>query len=225
MAKILVVDDDENIRELVRMYLEKDGHEVMFASDGSMALNVFRDADPDMVLLDVMLPLIGGFEVCRMIKAQKDIPVIMLTAKDAGDDKVTGFESGADDYLVKPFDPKELLVRIKARMRGTGAAQKTSAKVVSGGIVIDIDSYSVECEGLLIDMTPKEIQLLHYFMLNPGRVFSREHLLTNIWGFDYAGETRTVDMHVRRLREKLTEKEAIRIKTIYGVGYKLEPQS
>lgn len=221
MARILLVDDDENIRELVRMYLEKDGHKVLFASDGSMALDVFRAESPDLVLLDVMLPLIGGFDVCRMIKAKSDVPVIMLTAKDAGDDKVEGFESGADDYLVKPFEPKELLVRIKARMRSNGK-QQVSNKIHSGGIAIDIESYTVECDGISLDMTPKEIQLLHYFISNQGRVLSREQLLENIWGFEYVGETRTIDMHVRKLREKLAEKEAMRIKTIYGVGYKLE---
>lgn len=221
MTRILLVDDDENIRELVKMYLEKDGYEVVFASDGSMAMDVFRAQQPDLVLLDVMLPLIGGFDVCRMIKAKSDVPVIMLTAKDAGDDKVEGFESGADDYLVKPFDPKELLVRIKARMRTTGRNVYGNV-ITSGTIKLDMDSYSVQCAGIQLEMTPKEIQLLHFFLTNQGRVLTREQLLENIWGFDYIGETRTVDMHVRKLREKLPELEAARIKTIYGVGYKLE---
>jgi len=222
--RILVVDDDHNICELIDLYLSNEGYKLDFAHDGSSALNLVKEINPDLILLDVMLPVINGWEVCRMIRRNSAVPIIFLTARDMVEDKVQGFELGADDYLVKPFDPRELVVRVKTRIKTDGSPSSSPDGVISlGNLRVDIQSYLVTVEGKVMDLKPKEIQLLHFLLLNRNLVFSREKLLEKVWGYDCEGDTRTVDVHINRLREKVEAHcDACKIKTVWGVGYKLE---
>lgn len=221
---VLVIDDDENICELIRLYLDGEGYHIHFARDGSAGLDLVRQVNPDLVILDLMLPLINGYEVCRMIRKNSQVPILMLTAKDSTRDKIEGLDSGADDYLVKPFDPQELAARVRARLRRASAQETSSVsdKLVIGDLCLDLGRYEVIKNGKIIDLKPREVSLLHFLMINKNIVFSREQLLEKVWGYDYVGETRTVDVHIRRLREKLGDSDKWELKTIWGVGYKLE---
>ncbi len=223
-TKIMVVDDDPNIRELVRLYLEKEGFEVTCAERGDEAVKMFRATPPNLMLLDVMLPGMDGWQVCREVRKISNIPIIMLTAKDETFDKVLGLELGADDYIVKPFDMKELVARIKAVIRRFQAADAPEKELVFPGLTINISQYTVTYMGKPLEMPPREIELLYFLASHPGMVFTREQLLEQVWGYDYFGDSRTVDVHVKRLREKLSGGEELgwQIKTVWGVGYKFE---
>ena len=223
-TKIMVVDDDPNIRELVRLYLEKEGFEVTCAERGDEAVKMFRATPPNLMLLDVMLPGMDGWQVCREVRKISNIPIIMLTAKDETFDKVLGLELGADDYIVKPFDMKELVARIKAVIRRFQAADAPEKELVFPGLTIIISQYTVTYMGKPLEMPPREIELLYFLASHPGMVFTREQLLEQVWGYDYFGDSRTVDVHVKRLREKLSGGEELgwQIKTVWGVGYKFE---
>ncbi len=223
-TKIMVVDDDPNIRELVRLYLEKEGFEVTCAERGDEAVKVFRASPPNLMLLDVMLPGMDGWQVCREVRKISNIPIIMLTAKDETFDKVLGLELGADDYIVKPFDMKELVARIKAVIRRFQVAEAPEKELVFPGLTINISQYTVTYMGKPLEMPPREIELLYFLASHPGMVFTREQLLEQVWGYDYFGDSRTVDVHVKRLREKLSGGEELgwQIKTVWGVGYKFE---
>ena len=224
MLKILLVDDDPNIRQLVNLYLEKEGFEVEMADRGDTALQRFKASPPNLILLDIMLPGMDGWQVCREIRKISNVPIIMLTAKDETFDKVLGLELGADDYVAKPFDMKELVARIKAVSRRFQAADAPDRELVFPGLTININQYTVMLMGRELDMPPKELELLYFLASHPGMVFTREQLLEQVWGYDYFGDSRTVDVHVKRLREKLTEGEKLgwQIKTVWGVGYKFE---
>ncbi|MDO4847783.1 MAG: response regulator transcription factor [Clostridiaceae bacterium] len=224
--KVLIVDDDLNICELLRLYLEKEGFETVSVNDGMLALDSFRSENPDIVLLDIMLPNLDGWQVCREIRKFSDKPIIMLTAKGETFDKVLGLELGADDYVTKPFEPKEIIARIKAVLRRTSnqAAETVKANEVSfDKLVINLDNYELKVNGVQIDTPPKELELIFHLASNPNRVFSRDQLLDEVWGFDYYGDSRTVDVHVKRLREKLEGvSDKWELKTVWGVGYKFE---
>ncbi|HWQ29387.1 MAG TPA: response regulator transcription factor [Negativicutes bacterium] len=222
-ARILVVDDDYNIADLIRLYLEKEQHEVKTVYTGRTALEEFKTWAPDLVLLDIMLPELDGYEVCREIRKVSNIPVIMLTARGETFDKVLGLELGADDYLVKPFEPKELTARVKAVLRRTMSAEGTAVEVVYPQLVINKSDYSITYQGKKVDIPPKELELFYFLASHPNQVFTREQLLEKLWGYDFLGDSRTVDVHVKRLREKFDD-EAGRweIKTVWGVGYKFE---
>ena len=224
MLKILLVDDDPNIRQLVNLYLQKEGFEVMMADRGDEALKMFKASPPNLILLDIMLPGMDGWQVCREVRKISNIPIIMLTAKDETFDKVLGLELGADDYVAKPFDMKELVARIKAVSRRFQAADAPEKELVFPGLTININQYTVMYMGKELEMPPKELELLYSLASHPGMVFTREQLLEQVWGYDYFGDSRTVDVHVKRLREKLTEGEKLgwQIKTVWGVGYKFE---
>ena len=224
MLKILLVDDDPNIRQLVNLYLQKEGFEVMMADRGDEALKMFKASPPNLILLDIMLPGMDGWQVCREVRKISNIPIIMLTAKDETFDKVLGLELGADDYVAKPFDMKELVARIKAVSRRFQAADAPEKELVFPGLTININQYTVMYMGKELEMPPKELELLYFLARHPGMVFTREQLLEQVWGYDYFGDSRTVDVHVKRLREKLTEGEKLgwQIKTVWGVGYKFE---
>ena len=221
---ILLVDDDPNIRQLVNLYLQKEGFEVMMADRGDEALKMFKASPPNLILLDIMLPGMDGWQVCREVRKISNIPIIMLTAKDETFDKVLGLELGADDYVAKPFDMKELVARIKAVSRRFQAADAPEKELVFPGLTININQYTVMYMGKELEMPPKELELLYFLASHPGMVFTREQLLEQVWGYDYFGDSRTVDVHVKRLREKLTEGEKLgwQIKTVWGVGYKFE---
>lgn len=224
-SKILVVDDDTNICELLRLYLEKEGYTVSIANDGQSAVDMFQEKKPDLVLLDIMLPQLDGWQVCREIRKFSDVPIIMLTAKGETFDKVLGLELGADDYVVKPFDAKEVMARVKAVLRRTAnGTVGDEAKVVTyDKLYINLTNYELKVDGVQVDTPPKELELIYHFASNPNRVFTRDQLLDEVWGFDYYGDSRTVDVHVKRLREKLegvSDKWAL--KTVWGVGYKFE---
>jgi len=221
-SKIMVVDDDPNIRQLVNIYLEREGFEVTAADREGLA--AFRRRPPSLVLLDIMLPGMDGWQVCREVRKISNIPIIMLTAKDETFDKVLGLELGADDYIVKPFDMKELVARIKAVIRRFQAAEAPERELAFPGLAINISQYTVTYMGKALDMPPREIELLYFLASHPGMVFTREQLLEQVWGYDYFGDSRTVDVHVKRLREKLLGGEALgwQIKTVWGVGYKFE---
>ena len=223
-TKLMVVDDDPNIRELVRLYLEKEGFEVTCAERGDEAVKMFRATPPNLMLLDVMLPGMDGWQVCREVRKISNIPIIMLTAKDETFDKVLGLELGADDYIVKPFDMKELVARIKAVIRRFQVAEAPEKELVFPGLTINISQYTVTYMGKPLEMPPREIELLYFLASHPGMVFTREQLLEQVWGYDYFGDSRTVDVHVKRLREKLSGGEELgwQIKTVWGVGYKFE---
>lgn len=224
MAKILIVDDDKNICELLRLYIEKEGFETAIANDGRAALSLFGIFHPDLVLLDIMLPELDGWQVCREIRKTSDCPIIMLTAKGEVFDKVLGLELGADDYVVKPFESKEVVARINAVLRRMGKTEDTSKKEVSyENLSINLTNYELKVRGVQVDTPPKEMELIYHLASNPNRVFTRDQLLDEVWGFDYYGDSRTVDVHVKRLREKLegvSDKWAL--KTVWGVGYKFE---
>ena len=223
--KILLVDDDPNIRRLVELYLKKEGFDVITAARGDEAVNTYKTASPNLILLDIMLPGMDGWQVCREIRKESNVPIIMLTAKDETFDKVLGLELGADDYVAKPFDMKELVARIKAVTRRYQNADAPEKKELSfPGLTVNIGQYTVKYMDKPLEMPPKELELLYYLAGHPGMVFTREQLLEQVWGYDYFGDSRTVDVHVKRLREKLVGCEALgwSIKTVWGVGYKFE---
>ena len=223
-GKILVVDDDQNICELLRLYIEKEGFEVRIANDGRKALEIFEEQNPDLIMLDIMLPELDGWQVCREIRKKSQCPIIMLTAKGEVFDKVLGLELGADDYVVKPFETKEVVARIKAVLRRYGSNAEEQVKEVRyDKLSINLTNYELKVDVVAIDTHPKEMELIYHFASNPNRVFTRDQLLDEVWGFDYYGDSRTVDVHVKRLREKLegvSDKWAL--KTVWGVGYKFE---
>ncbi|MFI3207012.1 MAG: response regulator transcription factor [Clostridia bacterium] len=224
MSKILIVDDDKNICELLRLYIEKEGFETAIANDGVMAISYFNSFEPDLILLDIMLPVLDGWQVCREIRKTSECPIIMLTAKGEVFDKVLGLELGADDYVVKPFESKEVVARINAVLRRTGKnTTNTKQEVVFENLSINLTNYELKVNGTQVDTPPKEMELIFHLASNPNRVFTRDQLLDEVWGFDYYGDSRTVDVHVKRLREKLegvSTKWAL--KTVWGVGYKFE---
>ena len=223
-ATVLVVDDDAHICELIRIYLEKDGFRVVTAQDGRKAVDIFRETAPDIVVLDIMLPGIDGWQVCREIRRFSQIPIIMLSARDETFNKVLGLELGADDYMVKPFEPNELSARIRAVLRRYGRREESSELLVFPGLSISKANYTVLLNGSELELPPKELELLYFLASNPNKLFTREQLLENVWGFDFYGDTRTVDVHVKRLREKLQvgEDSKWQIKTVWSVGYKFE---
>ncbi len=222
--KALIVEDDGNIADLLRLYLEKDGFEVYQAADGGQGVELARTVEPDLMLLDIMLPVKDGWQVCREVRAFAKTPIIMLTAKGETTDKVAGLEMGADDYLTKPFEVKELLARVHAVLRRTGEEDGERTKRLSfDRLVVDLDSYELIVDGKKVDTPPKEMELLFHLAASPNRVYTRNQLLDEVWGFDYFGDSRTVDVHVKRLREKLEGvSEQWRLKTVWGVGYKFE---
>ena len=224
-VSVLIVEDDRNIAELLQMYLEKEGYAVTTAFDGGQGLQKFRSIKPDLVLLDVMMPVMDGWAVCKSIRSESATPIIMLTAKGETDDKVNGLRSGADDYITKPFEMREVLARIEAVLRRTGstAVQAQSRRLVFDRLVIDMDAFELTVDGKKVDTPPKEMELLFYLASSPNRVYTRNQLLDEVWGFDYFGDSRTVDVHVKRLREKLEGvSESWSLKTVWGVGYKFE---
>ena len=224
MAKrALIVEDDSNIAELLRLYLGKDGFEVMIAPDGGKAESMFDLFTPDVVLLDIMLPVKDGWQVCRDIRAKSAVPIIMLTAKGETTDKITGLDMGADDYVTKPFDVKELIARVHAVMRRSDNDGPAEKKLTFDKLIINLDSYELVVNGVKVDTPPKEMELLYHLAASPNRVFTRNQLLDEVWGFDYFGDSRTVDVHIKRLREKLEGvSDKWCLKTVWGVGYKFE---
>ena len=221
--RALIVEDDANIAELLRLYLGRDGFEVMIVSDGAKAEDGFDLFTPDLVLLDIMLPGKDGWEICREIRKKSAVPIIMLTAKGETADKVSGLEMGADDYVTKPFEVKELLARIHAVMRRTEGEGQIEKKLSYDKLVINLDSYELIVDGKKVDTPPKEMELLYHLAASPNRVFTRNQLLDEVWGFDYFGDSRTVDVHIKRLREKLEGvSDKWSLKTVWGVGYKFE---
>lgn len=223
--KILVVDDDTNICELLRLYLEKEGYVVKIVNDGVSAINAFKQENPDLTLLDIMIPKLDGWQVCREIRKFSDKPIIMLTAKGDTFDKVLGLELGADDYVTKPFDTKEVVARIKAVLRRTAPASDTSdvKEVNYDKLSINLTNYEMKVNGVSVDTPPKELELIYHLASNPNRVFTRDQLLDEVWGFDYYGDSRTVDVHIKRLREKLEGvSDKWELKTVWSVGYKFE---
>lgn len=223
----MVVDDDRNINELLRLYLEKEGYSVASTYDGVDAVKKFEDHKPDLVLLDVMLPGMDGWQVCREIRKKSEKPVIMITAKGETFDKVLGLELGADDYIVKPFDAKEVVARIKAVLRRYSGAENEEVKEVRyDNLVVNLTNYELRVEGKLVDAPPKELELIYHLASNPNRVYTRDQLLDEVWGFEYYGDSRTVDVHIKRLREKLEGKSnQWSLKTVWGVGYKFETKN
>ncbi|MDD6396557.1 MAG: response regulator transcription factor [Acutalibacteraceae bacterium] len=223
-GKILIVDDDQNICELLRLYAEKEGYTVSLAHDGRKAVECFDQENPDIILLDIMLPEQDGWQVCREIRKKSQCPIIMLTAKGETFDKVLGLELGADDYVVKPFETKEVLARIKAVLRRSGKQDPNEKKVVTfDKLSINLNNYELKVNGVQVDTPPKEMELIYHLASNPNRVFSRDQLLDEVWGFNYYGDSRTVDVHVKRLREKLEGvSDQWSLKTVWGVGYKFE---
>jgi len=223
-TKILIVEDDNNIADLLRLYLEKENYEVSIASDGGKGVEQFRRFQPDLVLLDLMLPVLDGWGVCRTIRAEASTPIIMLTAKGELDDKISGLKQGADDYITKPFEMQELLARVEAVLRRSGnAPEKNSKRLVFDKLIIDMDSFELTVDGKKIPTPPKEMELLYHLASTPNRVYQRNKLLDEVWGFDYFGDTRTVDVHIKRLREKLEGvSDQWSLKTVWGVGYKFE---
>ena len=222
--KVMVVDDDRNIGELLRLYLGKEGFEPIVLEDGEQAVEQFDTVRPDLILLDVMMPHLDGWQVCRHIRKKSQCPIIMLTAKGELFDKVLGLELGADDYIVKPFETKEVIARVKAVLRRAGITQGTKAKTVSyDGLYINLENYELRLGGNVVDTPPKEMDLLFHLASNPNRVFTRDQLLDEVWGFEYFGDSRTVDVHIKRLREKLEGiSDRWTLKTVWGVGYKFE---
>lgn len=222
--KVLVVEDENNIAELLRLYLEKDGFTVRCAADGGTGVAEAKVFQPDLILLDIMLPVMDGWAVCRAVRQSSKVPIIMLTAKGETFDKVAGLEMGADDYIVKPFEVKELLARVHAVLRRYGsAAEAQSRKLAFDKLIINLDSYELLVDGKKIDTPPKELELLFHLASSPNRVYTRNQLLDEVWGFDYFGDSRTVDVHIKRLREKLEGvSDQWGLKTVWGVGYKFE---
>ena len=224
MDKILVADDDLNICELLRLYLEKEGFEVVMAHDGEEAVAKFESEKPSLILLDIMMPKLDGWQVCRQIRQKSDCPIIMLTAKGETFDKVLGLELGADDYVVKPFDTKEIVARIKAVLRRTAAKEDTNKGVYDfDNLHLDMIRYELKVKGKVVEAPPKELELLACLAGHPNRVYTRDQLLDEVWGFEYYGDSRTIDVHVKRLREKLAgASDKWELKTVWGVGYKFE---
>ncbi|MBE6986624.1 MAG: response regulator transcription factor [Ruminococcaceae bacterium] len=224
-VSVLIVEDDRNIAQLLQMYLEKEGYAVTSAEDGNQGLAKFQAIKPDLVLLDVMMPGMDGWAVCKAIRAESQVPIIMLTAKSQTDDKVQGLRTGADDYVTKPFEMKEVLARIEAVLRRSGSisTEKKARRLVFDKLIIDMDAFELTVDGKRVDTPPKEMELLFYLASSPNRVYTRNQLLDEVWGFDYFGDSRTVDVHVKRLREKLEGiSESWTLKTVWGVGYKFE---
>ena len=227
--KILIVDDDTSISELISLYLIKECYDTRCVENGEDALRVFKDYKPDLVLLDLMLPGMDGYQVCREIRMKSDTPVIMLSAKGEVFDKVLGLELGADDYMIKPFDSKEMVARVKAVLRRYSVKDRRKAEAEDAGevvrytdLIVNRTNYSVVYKGHTVDMPPKELELLYFLASSPNQVFTREQLLDNIWGYEYIGDTRTVDVHIKRLREKLADNVDWAISTVWGIGYKFE---
>ena len=221
----MIADDDKNICELLRLYMEKEGYTVVIANDGEEAVTKFNAENPDMILLDIMMPKLDGWQVCRELRRKSDCPIIMITAKGETFDKVLGLELGADDYVVKPFDAKEILARIKAVLRRTGKSSvDNDIKEVSyDKLVVNMTKYELKVNGVVVDTPPKELELLYHLASNPNRVYTRDQLLDEVWGFEYYGDSRTVDVHIKRLREKLEGvSDKWTLKTVWGVGYKFE---
>lgn len=226
--KILIVDDDENIAQLISLYLTKECFHTHMVHDGEQALSAFDSYRPDLILLDLMLPGMDGYQICREIRSRSCVPIIMLSAKGEVFDKVLGLELGADDYVIKPFDSKELVARVKAVLRRYASPLSTSFSEEKGkyveypGIAIHLTNYSVTVDGLTVEMPPKELELLYFLAASPNQVFTREQLLDQIWGYEYLGDTRTVDVHIKRIREKIKDHDAWKISTVWGIGYKFE---
>ena len=226
--KILIVDDDENIAELISLYLTKECFDTMMVHDGEDALSAFDTYAPNLILLDLMLPGIDGYQVCRDIRSRSNTPIIMLSAKGEVFDKVLGLELGADDYIIKPFDAKELIARVKAVLRRYQPGKSDSASDDKGkcvsypGITINLTNYSVVVDNIQVEMPPKELELLYFLASSPNQVFTREQLLDQIWGYEYIGDTRTVDVHIKRLREKIKDHNGWKLATVWGIGYKFE---
>ena len=221
---IMVVDDDPNIAQLVKLYLEKEGFEVSVETRGDDAVAAFQKNPPSLMLLDIMLPGMDGLQVCRAIRQISAIPIIMLSAKDETFDKVLGLELGADDYITKPFEGKELVARVKAVLRRSAPGESEKDTLSFPGLTISLEKYEVHYQGKLLEMPPKELEVLYFLAAHQNRVFTREQLLEQVWGFDFFGDSRTVDVHIKRLREKLQDSEALgwQIRTVWGVGYKFE---
>lgn len=226
--KILIVDDDENIAELISLYLNKECFDTLMVYDGEDALSAFDTYRPNLILLDLMLPGIDGYQVCREIRSRSNTPIIMLSAKGEVFDKVLGLELGADDYIIKPFDSKEMVARVKAVLRRYQPVKPDAPAADRGkcveypGIVINLTNYSVMVDGVNVDMPPKELELLYFLASSPNQVFTREQLLDQIWGYEYIGDTRTVDVHIKRLREKIKDHSSWGLATVWGIGYKFE---
>ena len=227
--KILIVDDDANIAELISLYLTKECFDTMIVNDGEAALSAFETYEPNLILLDPMLPGIDGYQVCREVRSKSDTPIIMLSAKGEVFDKVLGLELGADDYMEKPFDSKELVARVKAVLRRFTPGKQPATPAAGDSkcveypdLVINLTNYSVLYYGNAVDMPPKELELLYFLASSPNQVFTREQLLDHIWGYEYIGDTRTVDVHIKRLREKIKDHAAWRLSTVWGIGYKFE---
>jgi DNA-binding response OmpR family regulator len=220
---ILIVDDDKNICEVIKLYLQKEGYKVLLAYDGQTGIETFERSAPALVVLDIMMPRKDGWEVLKQIRKSSAVPVIMLTAKGETFDKVLGLELGADDYIVKPFDPKEFIARVKAVMRRANMQEEENRQIVFEDLVIDISNYTVTYKGEIVEMPPKEIELLFFLASHPNKVYTREQLLQQVWDFEFFGDSRTVDVHIKRLRKKLFDQgENWEIKTVWGVGYKFE---
>ncbi|MBP5554194.1 MAG: response regulator transcription factor [Lachnospiraceae bacterium] len=228
--KILIVDDDNNIAELISLYLVKECYDTLIVNDGESAIDKIPEFKPDLMLLDIMLPGIDGYEVCRRVRTNSELPIIMLSAKGETFDKVLGLQLGADDYIEKPFDSKEMVARVKAVLRRSASKTAEVKETLDSDIdavaypdlLINLTNYSVTYKGNTIDMPPKELELLYFLASSPNRVFTREQLLDRIWGYEYSGDTRTVDVHIKRIREKIGEGDSWRISTIWGKGYKFE---
>lgn len=237
--KILIVDDDTNIAELISLYLTKECFETRMVEDGEEALRAFDEFQPNLILLDLMLPGMDGYEVCRTVRKTSQVPIIMLSAKGEIFDKVLGLELGADDYMIKPFDSKELVARVKAVLRRFQPGKEETAEAKSfmppnaqmgeyveyPELLVNLTNYAVTYQGKNVEMPPKELELLYFLASHPNQVFTREQLLDHIWGYEYAGDTRTVDVHVKRLREKIKDRENWRVATVWGIGYKFEVKS
>ena len=222
---VLIIEDEKNIADLLKIYLKKEGYRVETAADGGDGLRLFRTLKPDLVLLDLMMPVMNGWDVCTAIRAESQTPVIMLTAKSETDDIVTGLKMGADDYITKPFEMKEVVARVEAvlRRREPAAAEAPARRLCFDNLTIDMDAFELTVNGQKVDTPPKEMELLFYLASSPNRVYTRNQLLDEVWGFDYFGDSRTVDVHVKRLREKLEgASEQWNLKTVWGVGYKFE---
>ena len=224
--KILIVDDDLNIAQLIKLLLEKEGYDVITCGRGDEALSLFQAKSPDLLLLDLMLPGMDGWQVCRAVRQQSSMPIIMLSAKDETFDKVLGLELGADDYVTKPFDNKELVARVKAVLRRSATTESEPNTISWPGLTVSLNTYEVQYRGKQLEMPPKELELLYFLASHKNRVFTREQLLEQVWGFEFFGDSRTVDQHIKRLREKMTGSEEFgwQIKTVWGVGYKFEVQ-
>ena len=222
--KILIVDDDQNICELLRLYIEKEGYSTAIANDGEQAIELFEREQPSLILLDIMLPKMDGWQVCREIRKNSDCPIIMLTAKGEVFDKILGLELGADDYVVKPFEAKEVVARIRAVLRRTGSSDEDAVKEVRWDkLVINLTNYELIVNDKQVDTPPKELELLYHLASNPNKVFTRDQLLDQVWGFEYYGDSRTVDVHVKRIREKIDGvSDKWELRTVWGVGYKFE---